>query len=338
MRVLLTGGTGYIGSHVALCLLAAGHDVTLLDNFSNSHPDVVDRLVAVTGRRPRLVEGDVRDGPLLRSVFADTAFDVVLHLAGSKSIDESCRNPLLYYDNNLGSALGLLAAMAETPCRSLLFSSSATVYGDPETVPVTEKAPCRPQTPYGWSKLFIETILRDTHRADPNWRIAVLRYFNPVGAHESGLLGENPRDTPGNLMPYLALVASGQRERLLIFGDDYPTPDGTGVRDFIHIMDLAEGHLAAIRYLATTPGVQTFNLGTGTGYSVREVVQAFSETIGRAIPCTVVARRKGDVAACYADPGLANRVMGWSAQRGLHAMCADTWRWQGGAARPGNRP
>jgi UDP-glucose 4-epimerase len=324
MRVLLTGGAGYIGSHVAVCLLGAGHDVTILDDFSNSRPDVLDRIKAICGCQPALVAGDVRDAP---SLLTD-AFDAVVHLAGSKSIAESNEKPLSYYDNNIAGVLGLLRAMQAWPARRLLFSSSATVYGDPEQTPLTESAPLQATNPYGRAKLFIEDMLRDIHRADPSFGITILRYFNPAGAHESGLIGENSRDWPDSLMPRAAAVAAGEAPCLSVFGGDYPTPDGTGVRDFIHVMDLAEGHLAAVDHLAGHGGLHVFNLGTGVGCSVLDLVRSFSAVIGRPLPHTVVGRRPGDAATSVTDPGLANRVLGWRAKRGLREMCEDAWRWQ----------
>lgn len=327
-RILVTGGAGYIGSHTVLELLAAGHEVLIVDNLCNSRAEVIDRIASISGRRPGFVELDLRDRDGLARIFREHAFDAVLHFAGLKAVAESVEKPLLYYDNNVAGTLCLLEAMAEARVRTLVFSSSATVYGDPHAVPITEEFPLAATNPYGRTKLIIEDMLRDTAKADAGWRVALLRYFNPVGAHESGLIGEDPRGTPNNLMPYVAQVAAGILPRLSIYGADYPTPDGTGVRDYIHVVDLAQGHLAALKALSGHPGVLTTNLGTGRGYSVLEMIRAFSEASGRKIDYRIVARRPGDVAACYADPTLAWRIMGWRARRGVEAMCADAWRWQ----------
>ncbi len=327
-RILVTGGAGYIGSHTVLELLAAGHDVLIVDNLCNSRAEVIERIAAIAGRRPAFAELDLRDRAGLASIFAEHEFDAVLHFAGLKAVAESVEKPLLYYDNNVSGTLCLLESMAEAQVRTLVFSSSATVYGDPHAVPITEDFPLAATNPYGRTKLIIEDMLRDAAKADARWRVALLRYFNPVGAHESGLIGEDPRGTPNNLMPYVAQVAAGLRPSLSIYGADYPTPDGTGVRDYIHVVDLAQGHLAALTALAQQPGVLTTNLGTGRGYSVLEMIKAFSAVSGRKIDYRIVGRRPGDVAACYADPTLAWRVMGWRARRGVEAMCADAWRWQ----------
>ena len=327
-RILVTGGAGYIGSHTVLELLAAGHDVLIVDNLCNSRAEVIERVAAIAGRRPAFAELDLRDRAGLASLFAKHDFDAVLHFAGLKAVAESVEKPLLYYDNNVSGTLCLLESMAEAQVRTLVFSSSATVYGDPHAVPITEDFPLAATNPYGRTKLIIEDMLRDAAKADARWRVALLRYFNPVGAHESGLIGEDPRGTPNNLMPYVAQVAAGIRPSLSIYGADYPTPDGTGVRDYIHVVDLAQGHLAALKALAQHPGVLTTNLGTGRGYSVLEMIKAFSAVSGRKIDYRIVGRRPGDVAACYADPTLAWRLMGWRARRGVEAMCADAWRWQ----------
>ena len=328
MHILVTGGTGFIGSHTCVSLIAAGHDVTIIDDLSNSRPEIVDRIEQIAGKRPAFVEGDVRDRALLGQIFKTRNVDAVIHFAGLKAVGESVAQPLRYYDCNVGGAIILCEAMAEAGVKSLIFSSSATVYGDPASVPIREDFPRSTTNPYGASKLMIEDILADVVKADPEWRIARLRYFNPVGAHESGLIGEAPNGIPNNLMPYVAQVATGQREKLSVFGSDYPTPDGTGVRDYIHVVDLAEGHVAALNYLTREKGLLTVNLGTGCGYSVLDMVRAFEKASGRPIPYALVARRPGDVAACYADPALATRLLGWQAKRGIDDMCRDAWRWQ----------
>lgn len=332
MHMLVTGGTGYIGSHTCVALIAAGHAVTIVDDLSNSSRTVVDRITQITSQTPYFVEGDVRDRALLRRVFAERPVDAVIHFAGLKAVGESVAQPLRYYDCNVGGAIALCQAMQEAAVKTLIFSSSATVYGDPATVPIREDFPRSATNPYGASKLMIEDMLADLAASDARWRIARLRYFNPVGAHESGLIGEQPNGIPNNLMPYIAQVATGQRTQLSVFGDDYPTPDGTGVRDYIHVMDLAEGHLAALNYLLRERGMLTVNLGTGQGYSVLDMVRAFAAASGCAVPYTIAPRRPGDIAACYADPGLAKELLGWTAQRGIEAMCRDTWCWQQQAA------
>ena len=326
--ILITGGTGFIGSHTAVALLAAGRDVVLYDNLTNSRREVVDRIAQIAGRVPRFVEGDVRDREHLARVLRETGSDGVIHFAALKAVGESVREALAYYDVNVGGTLALCQAMAAVGVYSLVFSSSATVYGDPASLPIREDFPRSTTNPYGASKLILEDMLADVAAADPRWRIARLRYFNPIGAHESGLIGEAPNGIPNNLLPYIAQVACGQREKLSVFGGDYPTPDGTGVRDYIHVVDLAEGHLAALDYLAANPGLLTVNLGTGRGYSVLEIVRAFERASGHAVPYEIVARRAGDIAACYADPTLARERLGWSARRNLDAMCRDAWRWQ----------
>ena len=326
--ILITGGTGFIGSHTAVALLAAGRDVVLYDNLANSRREVVDRIAQIAGRAPRFVEGDVRDREHLARVLRETGSDGVIHFAALKAVGESVREALAYYDVNVGGTLALCQAMAAVGVYSLVFSSSATVYGDPASLPIREDFPRSTTNPYGASKLILEDMLADVAAADPRWRIARLRYFNPIGAHESGLIGEAPNGIPNNLLPYIAQVACGQREKLSVFGGDYPTPDGTGVRDYIHVVDLAEGHLAALDYLAANPGLLTVNLGTGRGYSVLEIVRAFELASGHAVPYEIVARRAGDIAACYADPTLARERLGWSARRDLDAMCHDAWRWQ----------
>ena len=327
--ILVTGGVGYIGSHAVVELLGAGFDVFVIDNLCNSRASVLDRIGSIAGRVPDFVQMDVRDRAGLRQLFADHRFDAVIHFAGLKAVGESVAQPLSYYDNNVGGSIVLFEVMAEAGVKTLVFSSSATVYGDPHTVPIREDFPLSATNPYGRSKLMIEDMLRDMARSDPSWRIALLRYFNPVGAHSSGLIGEDPNGIPNNLMPFVAQVAAGRLPELSVFGADYPTPDGTGVRDYIHVVDLAQGHLAALHALADCPaGVLTVNLGTGRGYSVLEMVRAFEKASGLSVPYRLVDRRPGDVATCYADPSKAAELFGWRAQRGIDEMCADTWRWQ----------
>ncbi|WP_153110928.1 UDP-glucose 4-epimerase GalE [Propionivibrio limicola] len=328
MHILVTGGTGFIGSHTCVALLEGGHEVSIVDNLSNSRRDVVERVAQIAGRAPVFFEGDVRDRSLLRQIFEKKRVDAVIHFAGLKAVGESVAQPLRYYDWNVGGTIALCEAMAEAHVKTLIFSSSATVYGDPASVPIREDFPRSATNPYGASKLMIEDILADLAKADAEWRIGRLRYFNPVGAHESGLIGETPSGIPNNLMPYVAQVACGQRERLSVFGNDYPTPDGTGVRDYIHVVDLAEGHVAALDYLRRHEGMLTVNLGTGRGYSVLEMVRAFEKASGRPVPYQIVARRPGDVAACYADTSLAEKLLGWRARRGIDEMCRDAWGWE----------
>ena len=326
--ILITGGTGYIGSHTIVELLAKSQEVIVLDNLSNSKPVVLDRIESISSRRPFFREGDVRDRKLLEAIFRNYPIDAVIHFAGLKAVGESVLQPQRYYDNNVQGSLVLFETMAAYGIRKLVFSSSATVYGDPYTVPIREDFPLSATNPYGRSKLMVENILRDIGAADPKWRIALLRYFNPVGAHASGLIGEDPNGIPSNLMPFIAQVAVGKRELLSVFGNDYPTPDGTGVRDYIHVVDLALGHLAALELLDKHSGVHTVNLGTGRGYSVLEMIQAFAKASGRPIPYKIVERRPGDVASCYADPAYAAENLGWKAERDIRLMCEDTWRWQ----------
>ncbi|KEA64231.1 UDP-glucose 4-epimerase [Marinobacterium lacunae] len=328
-KILVTGGAGYIGSHTCVELLESGHDVVVLDNLCNSSRESLARVEKITGRSLDFVEGDIRDRPLLDKLFAEHQIDSVLHFAGLKAVGESVNQPLKYYDNNVNGSLVLTQAMQAAGVFSIVFSSSATVYGDPSQTPISEDCPIGlPTNPYGRSKLIVEQMLEDTARSDPRWRIAILRYFNPVGAHESGLIGEDPNDIPNNLLPYIAQVAIGKLERLSVFGNDYPTPDGTGVRDYIHVVDLAAGHLAALQYLEGRPGAHIWNLGTGQGYSVLEMVKAFERTAQRAVPYQIVDRRPGDIATCYADPTKASIELSWSARRGLEEMMADAWRWQ----------
>jgi len=326
--VLLTGATGYIASHTWLALLAAGYRVVGLDNFSNSSPKVLERLARLSGQAPLFERADVNDAAALEAVFARHRPDAVVHFAAFKAVGESAEQPLAYYRNNVGGLLGTLEAMRRHGCSRIVFSSSATVYGMPESLPLREDAPLSALNPYGATKLMGETILRDLGAADPQWQTATLRYFNPVGAHESGLIGEDPRGIPNNLMPYVAQVAVGRRERVQVFGGDYATPDGTGVRDYIHVVDLAEGHVAALRFLLGGRESITVNLGTGRGYSVLELVRAYEQASGRPIPYAIVARRPGDAAANYADPSLAQERLGWVARHDLQRMCEDSWRWQ----------
>jgi UDP-glucose 4-epimerase len=325
--ILVTGGAGYIGSHTVVELLAAGHDVTVVDNFSNSSPEALVRVARIAGRAPEAVRADLRDAEALAGAFARRPVDAVIHFAGLKAVGESVAEPLRYYDNNVTGTLRLCEAMAEHGVKTIVFSSSATVYGDPASVPIREDAPTAPTNPYGRSKLMVEDILRDLAATDTGWRVALLRYFNPVGAHESGLIGEDPQGVPNNLMPYVSQVAVGRRDCLSVWGDDYPTADGTGVRDYIHVVDLARGHLAALAHMPAA-GVATVNLGTGRGCSVLEMVRAFEQASGRRVPYRIAPRRPGDIAACYADASLAARLLGWRAERDVATMCADTWRWQ----------
>jgi UDP-glucose 4-epimerase len=328
MKILVTGGAGYIGSHTCVELLNAGFDVVVVDNLCNSKISVLDRIATITGKWPAYVEADVRDKAALSKVFEQYSIDAVIHFAGLKAVGESVTKPLWYYDNNVAGTLVLCEVMAAHDVRNLVFSSSATVYGDPASVPIREDFPLSATNPYGRSKLMVEEILRDLHVSDKCWNIALLRYFNPVGAHESGLIGEDPNDIPNNLMPYISQVAVGKLTNLSVYGGDYPTPDGTGVRDYIHVVDLALGHLMALEKLEMNPGVVTYNLGTGRGYSVLEMIAAFSEVCGKTIPYKIVARRTGDIAACYSDSSLAQVELGWVAHRGIGEMCKDAWRWQ----------
>ncbi|MGB7990247.1 MAG: UDP-glucose 4-epimerase GalE [Candidatus Methylophosphatis roskildensis] len=328
MAILVTGGAGYIGSHTCVEMMEAGERVVVLDNYSNSSPESLRRVAAIAGVTPFCVEGDLRDADCLRRVFAQNEIEAVIHFAGLKAVGESVAKPLLYYDNNVAGTIRLLEAMREVGVRNLVFSSSATVYGDPQRLPLTEDHPLSATNAYGRSKLMIEEILRDVSRSEAGWRVALLRYFNPVGAHRSGTIGEDPQGTPNNLMPFVAQVAVGARERLSVFGGDYPTPDGTGVRDYIHVVDLAQGHLRALERLRREEGLFAVNLGTGTGYSVLDMVRAFEAASGRKVAYQIVERRPGDIASCYADASLAFELLEWRATRGIDEMCADAWRWQ----------
>ncbi len=327
--VLLTGATGYIGSHTAVELLSAGEEIVIVDDLSNSEISVIDRIETITGTRPVFYCGNVADHALMKRVFSENEITAVMHFAGFKAVGESVEKPLAYYRNNIDTTLTLLEVMRRFGCKRFIFSSSATVYGTSEDVPFRETAPAGGCTnPYGWTKYMIEQILTDTASADPEMSVVLLRYFNPIGAHESGLIGEKPNGIPNNLMPYITQVAVGKLDHLRVFGDDYPTPDGTGVRDYIHVVDLAKGHLAALRYSSEHRGTEIINLGTGTGYSVLDVIHAFERANGLKIPYEIAPRRSGDIAVCYADPTKAHRLLGWRAEKTLEDMCADSWRWQ----------
>jgi UDP-glucose 4-epimerase len=330
MRVLVTGGAGFIGSHTVVSLIEAGHEAVIVDNLANAKRSVVNRIARIAGQEPEFVEADVRDLDAMEKIL-QAGFDACIHFAALKAVGESVEKPLLYYDNNVGGTFTLLEALTGAGVKSFVFSSSATVYGDPDqaSLPLTESTPIGAATnPYGWTKIMMEQILRDAQVSDAEWSISILRYFNPVGAHPSGLIGEDPSGVPNNLMPYVAKVADGQLPRVRVFGGDYPTPDGTGVRDFVHVVDLAEGHVRALERLASQPGVFTYNLGTGQGHSVLEVITAYERQSGRPVPYEIVERRAGDVAANWADVSKARRDLGWEATRDLDDMCADSWRWQ----------
>jgi UDP-glucose 4-epimerase len=327
--ILVTGGSGYIGSHTTLALLQAGLDVVVLDNLCNSTAESLKRVAQLAGRAPVFVEGDIRYHAVLDRLFAEHYVDAVLHFAGLKAVGESVAQPLRYYSNNMYGSQVLLQACADAKVFNVVFSSSATVYGEPSQMPISEACPVgQPTNPYGRSKLMVEDMLRDVAKSDPRWRIAILRYFNPVGAHESGLIGEDPNGIPNNLLPYIAHVAVGKLPELVVFGNDYATPDGTGVRDYIHVVDLAEGHLRALEALQSSTGAHVWNLGTGQGYSVLEMVRAFEAASGKLVPYRIAPRRAGDIATCYADPAKAERELGWKARRSLDEMMRNAWRWQ----------
>ena len=329
MAILVTGGTGFIGSHTVVELLESGYEVVIADNLSNSKAMVIDRIETITGKRPAFYELDVCDKAALDALFDKETIDAVIHFAGYKAVGESTQKPIEYYENNLGSTLTLCKSMREHGCFKIVFSSSATVYGDPAFIPITEECPKGITTnPYGETKSMQERILTDIWKADNRWKVMLLRYFNPIGAHESGLIGEDPKGIPNNLLPYVAQVATGKLEKIHVFGDDYNTPDGTGIRDYIHVVDLAKGHVKAIEGLEKLDGVNVFNLGTGHGYSVLDIIKAFSKACGKDLPYVIDPRRPGDIAVCYSDPSKAKEVLGWKAEKTLEDMCRDGWRWQ----------
>ncbi|MEP0004990.1 MAG: UDP-glucose 4-epimerase GalE [Balneola sp.] len=328
MAILVTGGAGYIGSHTVLELLELGNEVIVVDNLSNSSKESLNRVESITGKSPIFYEQDLLDRAALENVFSSHKIDSVIHFAGYKAVGESVQKPMMYYQNNLDSTLILCEVMKKFDVKNLVFSSSATVYGDPESVPITEESSLTATNPYGRTKLFIEYILKDLYTSDDSWNIALLRYFNPVGAHKSGLIGEDPNDIPNNLMPYVSQVAVGKLKQLSVFGDDYPTPDGTGVRDYIHVVDLALGHLKAIDKLRSAPGLVIYNLGTGKGTSVLDMIKAFENASGKKVDYKIGPRRSGDIATCYADPAKAEKELGWKAERGIKEMCEDAWKWQ----------
>ncbi len=328
MAILVTGGAGYIGSHTVLELLELGNEVIVVDNLSNSSKESLIRVESITGKAPIFYEQDLLDKAALENVFSSHNIDSVIHFAGYKAVGESVQKPMMYYQNNLDSTLILCEVMKKFEVKNLVFSSSATVYGDPESVPITEESALSATNPYGRTKLFIEYILKDLYTSDKSWNIALLRYFNPVGAHKSGLIGEDPNDIPNNLMPYVSQVAVGKLKQLSVFGDDYPTPDGTGVRDYIHVVDLALGHLKAIDKLRSAPGLVVYNLGTGKGTSVLDMIKAFENASGKVVDYKIGPRRSGDIATCYADPAKAENELGWKAERGIKEMCEDAWKWQ----------
>ena len=328
-KILITGGAGYIGSHTAVELLNEGYEVVVYDNLYNSSEESIKRVEELTGKTVKFYEGDILDAEFLRTMFEMEKIDAVIHCAALKAVGESVRKPLEYYQNNITGTLTLLGVMREVGVKNIVFSSSATVYGDPAMIPITEECPKGHCTnPYGWTKSMMEQIMSDLQKSDPEWNVVLLRYFNPVGAHKSGRIGEDPKGIPNNLMPYISQVAVGKLEKLGVFGNDYNTHDGTGVRDYIHVVDLAVGHVKAIDYILTNPGLDVINLGTGTGYSVLDMVKAFSKAIGRELPYEIKPRRAGDIDMCYADPAKAERVLGWKATHTLDEMCEDTWRWQ----------
>ena len=328
-KILVTGGAGYIGSHTVVELIDNGYDVVVVDNLSNSSKESLSRVEKITGAQVKFYENDIADMDAMDKIFVENDIDAVIHFAGLKAVGESVEKPLEYYKNNISGTLNMCEVMRKHGVKNIIFSSSATVYGDPETVPITEECPKGVCTnPYGWTKSMLEQILMDFNAADPEWNVILLRYFNPIGAHKSGMIGEDPNGIPNNLMPYITKVATKQLEKLNVFGDDYPTPDGTGVRDYIHVVDLAKGHVKALEKIVENPGVKIYNLGTGKGYSVLEVVKNFEEASGVEIPYVIAPRRAGDIAECYADASLAKEELGWEAEFGIKEMCADSWNWQ----------
>jgi len=328
MKVLVTGGAGYIGSHTCVELLNAGHEIVVIDNLSNSKIEALERVKEITGKDLIFYKIDILDKEGLKEVFSQHDFDVVIHFAGLKAVGESVEKPLMYYHNNVNGSVSLFEVMREYNVKNIVFSSSATVYGDPHTVPIKEDFPLHPANPYGRTKLIIEWILKDIYASDNSWNIVLLRYFNPVGAHDSGKIGEDPSGIPNNLLPFISQVAVGKLQELAVFGDDYPTDDGTGVRDYIHVVDLAIGHIRALKKIKQKSGLSIYNLGTGRGYSVLEILRAFENASGKDIPYKIVERRPGDIAVCFADPTLAKKELGWIAEKGILDMCADSWRWQ----------
>lgn len=329
MKILVTGGAGYIGSHTCVELLNEGYEVAIVDNLYNSNMKAVERIKQITGKEPAFYEVDIRDEAGLQTVFEKEQPEAVIHFAGLKAVGESVEKPMEYYENNIAGTLVLTKVMRENGCKNIIFSSSATVYGDPAFIPITEECPKGVCTnPYGWTKHMLEQILTDIQNADKSWNVILLRYFNPIGAHKSGLIGEDPKGIPNNLVPFVAQVAIGKHDAVRVFGNDYDTPDGTGVRDYIHVVDLAIGHVKAIKKLADNPGVKVYNLGTGNGYSVLDVVKAFSKACGKELPVNILPRRAGDIATCYSNAALAKAELGWEAQYGIDEMCADSWRWQ----------
>ena len=331
MSILVTGGAGYIGSHTCVELLEAGYEVVVVDNLYNASPKAIERVEEITGKKVTFYEADLLDKESLEKIFANHDIDAVIHFAGYKAVGESVQKPIEYYHNNMTGTLILCDVMRNHGVKNIVFSSSATVYGDPAQIPITENCPKgQPTNPYGWTKSMLEQVLTDIHTSDPEWNVILLRYFNPIGAHKSGIIGEDPKGIPNNLVPYIAQVAVGKRAALGVFGNDYDTPDGTGVRDYIHVVDLAAGHVKAIEKIKQNPGVEVYNLGTGNGYSVLQVVEAFGKACGHPIPYEIKPRREGDIATCYCDPQKAKEDLGWTAKYGVDEMCQDTWRWQSG--------
>lgn len=329
MQILVTGGAGYIGSHTCVELLEAGYEVVVVDNLYNSNKKAIERIQQITHKEVKFYEEDILDKEALRKIFQENSIDAVIHFAGLKAVGESVQKPIEYYTVNISGTLNLITVMKEFNCKNIIFSSSATVYGDPQEIPITEKCPKGICTnPYGWTKWMLEQILTDVHTSDPEWNVILLRYFNPIGAHESGLIGEDPKGIPNNLLPYVAQVAIGKLECVGVFGDDYDTPDGTGVRDYIHVVDLAKGHVQALNKIKEKAGCKVYNLGTGKGYSVLDVIHAFSKACGKELPYQIKPRRPGDIATCYSKCDLAKEELGWEAQYDLDAMCASSWKWQ----------